>query len=198
MISSKLPARRVDQKQQTRRRLVEVGSRLFIRRGAAVRMDDVARAAQVAHGTVFLHFRTRDQLLAAVIKAFAGRAALRIRELVHEGAGVRDVLQAHLEGLGEGEAFYARLVMEGALLPAVARTALLGIQSAVSLHLSEATQREVRAGRLRRLPPDLVFNTWLGLVNHYVVNRDLFAPGASVLKRHGARLIAYFLTLLKP
>jgi AcrR family transcriptional regulator len=161
-------------------------------------MDDVARAARVAHGTAFVHFKTRDQFLAAVIKEYADRTALRIKALADEDASVREVLQAHLRGLSEMEAFYARLATEGASLSPPARSALLGIQSAVSTHLAEAMQREMHAGLVRPLPADLVFNTWIGLVNHYVVNRDLFAPGASVLERRGGMLIEYFLALLKP
>lgn len=189
------PLRRIDQKRQTRERIVRAGVRLFSRKGAALRMGDVARACRVAHGTVFVHFKTRDQLLLAVIKECGGRAALRIRDLVDGGAGVRHVLEAHLQGLAEMEELYARLLVEGATLAPIARSALLGIQSAVSAHLAQAMEHE--AQQFRRLPPDLVFNTWLGLVNHYVVNRDLFAPGASVLKLRGPTLIEHFLNLLK-
>lgn len=192
------PRPRAEQKERTRNRLIRAARTVFARKGVAAKMSDIARSARVAHGTVFLHFESRDQLLAEVIKQFAGAAALRIRELVEEKAGVRQILAAHLRGLAEMEPFYARLVMEGPGLSPVARTALLGIQSAVSTHLAEAMEVEIRGGRVRRLPLDLLFNTWLGLVNHYVANRDLFAPGGSVLESRGASLIEYFMQLLKP
>lgn len=193
------PPARQARKQRTRELLIAAGMRLFAQRGiAAVRMGDIARAARVAHGTVFLHFRTRDELLAVIIKQYAGAAALRIRELVEEKADLRHVLAAHLRGLAEMEPFYTRLIMEGPSLSPVARTALLGIQSAVATHLAAAVDRGVRDGSLRTLPREMLFNTWLGLVNHYVTNRDLFAPRKSVLTELGPKLMTYFLSLLKP
>ena len=45
----------------------------------------------------------------------------------------------------------------------------------------------------------LLFNTWLGLVNHYLVNRDLFAdPGESVIARRGESLLDHFMALIGP
>jgi len=52
----------------TRDRIVAVAARLFARSGAdAVRMDDVADAADVARGTLYSHFRTKDELLCAIV-----------------------------------------------------------------------------------------------------------------------------------
>jgi len=44
----------------------------------------------------------------------------------------------------------------------------------------------------------LLFNTWLGLIHHYLGNRDLFAPGHSVVERHGSMLLDHFVGLLAP
>jgi hypothetical protein len=46
------------------------------------------------------------------------------------------------------------------------------------------------------MPLHLLFNTWIGLVNHYLVNRELFAPGASVIERRGAELLDHFMNLI--
>src|SRR5207245_2072639 len=43
----------------------------------------------------------------------------------------------------------------------------------------------------------LLFNTWIGLVHHYLVNRDLFATGDSVISEHGDALVQHLITLVK-
>ena len=190
---------RTEKKQQTRVLLIETALDLMAERGiTATRTIDVAEQAGVAHGTVFVHFPTREDLIAAVVGAHAGEIAGRLHELAGEGVTVRGVLAAHLAGLGEHEAFYARLVMEGPLLPPYARATLLGIQSAISDHLARAAKREMAAGRIRQMPVHLLFNTWLGLVHHYVGNRELFAPGRSVVERWGPTLLDHYLGLLRP
>jgi len=190
---------RSERKQQTRSLLIEKAADLMAEKGiAATRTIDVAERAGVAHGTVFVHFPTREDLIAAVVAEHAAQIAGRLHELAGEGVTVREVLAAHLEVLGEHEAFYARLVMEGPLLPPHARATLLGIQSAISAHLAEVAEREMAAGEVRRMPVHLLFNTWLGLVDHYMGNRELFAPGESVVIRWGPTLLDHYLALLSP
>lgn len=190
---------RQDQKQQTRARLIRVAQELFAAQGIAeTRTLDVALAAGVSHGTVFLHFPNRDDLVAAVIGEFGSAATRRIHELAERGGSVREVLAAHIAGLKEHEDFYVRLVREGPQLAQVARSTLVGIQSAIAYHLAEVVVRETAAGEVRKMALPLLFNTWIGLLHHYLSNRDLFAPGASVLDRHGEDLLDHMMSLLKP
>ena len=190
---------RADRKQQTRTLLIETALDLMAERGiAATRTIDVAERAGVAHGTVFVHFPTRDDLITGVVAAHSEQVAGRLHELAGDGATVRDVLAAHLAGLAEHEAFHARLVMEGPLLPPFARATLLGIQSAISAHLARAAEREMETGEIRSMAVPLLFNTWLGLIHHYLSNRELFAPGQSVVERWGPTLLDHYVGLLRP
>ena len=190
---------RQEQKELTRRKVLDVALDLFARNGImATTTAHVAKGAGVSHGTVFSHFGTRDELVAAVIGRFGIAVTRRMHELGAQGHGVRDVLCAHLRGLAEHEAFYTRLVTEGHTLPEEARTALIAIQSAMSFHLFAVAQKDMDAGVIRRMPAHLLFNTWIGLVHHYITNADLFAPGGSVLERRGAELLEHYAGLLAP
>jgi AcrR family transcriptional regulator len=169
----------------------------FSRTGfGATRTLDIARRAGVSHGTVFVHFATREALLAAVIDEFGKRVAARMHELASEGRRVKEVLKAYLRGLSEFEPFYARLVTEGPLLPKEAGIALTAIQSAISFHLNQAAEREMDAGTVRRMPAHLLFNTWVGLVHYYIANREAFAPRGSVLEQYGSELLNHFTNLI--
>jgi len=108
------------------------------------------------------------------------------------------ILEAHLAGLSEYETFFSRLLSEQTILPPYARITLLGIQSAISYHLSIAAEAQMQASATKRMPIHLLFNTRLGLVHHYLINRDLFAPGKSVLSIRGEELINHFMSLLSP
>lgn len=189
---------RTEQKERTRGLILETAAKVLAKQGLfSARTQDIAEAAGVAHGTVFVHFPTREALVSAVVEEFGSRVALRMHELAESGGGVGQVLRAHLAGLEEFEALYARLVSEGGSLPETVRTSLLMIQSAVSLHLGEAAKRETAAGKIKRMPLHLLFNTWLGLVHHYVTNKDLFAPeDPSVLGRYDEELVKHFMDLI--
>jgi AcrR family transcriptional regulator len=52
--------------QRNRERILEVAKQVFTRRGAEASMDEIARSARIGPGTLYRHFPTRDELLAAV------------------------------------------------------------------------------------------------------------------------------------
>jgi len=187
------------QKEQTRRVLLETAFIEFGRNGImSTRMSDIANAAKVSHGTVFAHFETQEALISAVIEEFGEKITLRTHELATNCAGVREVLSAHLTGIMEVEEFYTRLVIESRMLPKVSRETFVMIQSAISLHLSQAAQREMEAGTIAPMPVALLFNTWVGLIHYYLINGDLFAPEGQVLKRYGQSLLDHYMSLLQP
>ena len=196
MVSAPARSRRT-KKRQTREQLLAAAFRVFSEHGIVnTRMGDVARAASVAHGTVFLHFSSRDELISEVIWSYSGKIARQLHEMVQAKPTVRDVLEAHVNGLAEFEDFYSRLVSEASQLPQQARSTIFGIQSSISTHLTEAVERQHAGHKRRRADPAMMFNTWIGLLNHYVLNRDVFAPSESVLQRCGPTLVNHYLGLL--
>ena len=52
--------------QRNRARILEIAKQVFTRRGADASMDEIAKRAKIGPGTLYRHFPTRDDLLAAV------------------------------------------------------------------------------------------------------------------------------------
>lgn len=185
------------QKESTRGRIIAAGSRLFAAKGiGATTTQEVALEAGVAHGTVFVHFPTQEHLLTAVIEEFGHTVAGRLHQMVSRSADIAQALLAHLQGLMESEDLYARLVIEGGVLPPSARTTLIMVQSSISHHVSEIAERDMAAGRIQRMPVHLLFNTWLALIHYYLANAHMFAPAGSVLETCGVQLHEHFVSLI--
>ncbi|ADY54628.1 transcriptional regulator, TetR family [Syntrophobotulus glycolicus DSM 8271] len=188
---------RKQQKEETRTRIINVALTLYGENGFVhTTTAEIARAANVSHGTIFVHFPTQKDIFISVINAFGSQIATRLHDLLAENASVRDVFAAHLKGLIEFEPFYSRLVSEQSLLPLEARDTLVMIQSCVSFHLGQAIERQFCAQDDRALPIHLIFNGWIALIHYYLANHDLFAPGESVLKNCGKELLAYYCQLI--
>jgi AcrR family transcriptional regulator len=191
-------ATRQEQKVVTRDRLVNAAMALFARKGIVnTTTADVAKSIRMSHGVVFLHFSRRDDLVIAVIDEFGRRLAAEFRHAFENDLGLRAVLQAHLRVLAEFEPFYARLVTEAPMLPPKVRSTLMMLHAAVSARMFTALERDRKAGRAHRWKRPLLFNTWIGLVHHYLVNRDVFATGDSVIAEQGETLVNHFMTLVK-
>ena len=192
-------ATRREQKVVTRDRLVNAAMALFARKGIVdTTTADVAKSVRMSHGVIFLHFPKRDDLVVAVIDEFGARLSAEFRRAFEQDLGLRAVLQAHLRVLAEFEPFYARLVTEAPMLPPKVRSTLMLLHSAVSYEMFAALERERKTGRARKIERPLLFNTWIGLVHHYLVNRDVFATGDSVIAEQGETLVSHFMTLIKP
>jgi AcrR family transcriptional regulator len=52
--------------QRNRERILEIAKQVFTRRGAEASMDEIGKRAKIGPGTLYRHFPTRDDLLAAV------------------------------------------------------------------------------------------------------------------------------------
>lgn len=185
------------QKEQTKDLLVKTAYQLFSEHGILnTRMSDIAQAAGVSHGTVFLHFNTQEIMIAEVVETYCGKIAARTHELADSRCAIQEILLAHLEGIREFEPFYTRLVIENRLLPVAARDAWINMQSAISFHFGQAVEREIRQDGTD-IPLSLLFNTWMGLVHYYLANNDLFAPEESVVRRYGKTLVENYLKMIK-
>jgi AcrR family transcriptional regulator len=159
------------------------------------RIEDIAREAGVSHGTVFVHFKSQEELTEAVVSYYGGEIAARTHELSESGGSLEEVLHAHLMGIGMYESFYTRLLLEARLLPQAARDSFVLIQSVLSLHFSRALKREEAAARTG-IQAHVLFSMWVGLLHHYLQNGDLFSPEGGIIARHGIMLIDSYLRLL--
>ncbi len=185
------------QRLETRQRILVAACGLFGREGvSAIRTQDVAVAARVSHGSIFAHFRTRDALIAAVIEEVVVNAANQARHELKVARSTKAVLHAHLRALAEHEGVYANIVAERRALPADVQARLVEINSGVATYLLECLRREA-GGAALKVEPHFAFNTWLALVHYYLLNRDLFAPGRSVLVERADELVSNYLAMMR-
>lgn len=187
------------QRESTRRQLVEAGLRVVATSGfAGATTAAIAQATGKAHGTVFVHFRTRDVLVTELVAEVGRVMSARLNELATAEPTIADVLTAHLTALQENEVLYARLLCEASTLPLAARAQIFALQSGIAWRLRGAYARAREAGGVRDIDPVTLSNIWISLTNHYLMNRDLFAPDASVVAQRGTDIKAQFLALIKP
>jgi AcrR family transcriptional regulator len=70
--------------QRNRQRILEVAKQVFTRRGAEASMDEITKRAKIGPGTLYRHFPSRDDLLAAVYISEVEKLAEAQRKLSAE------------------------------------------------------------------------------------------------------------------
>ena len=189
---------RQQQKEQTKELLLKTAYEVFAERGIMnTRMSDIAHAAGVSHGTVFVHFQSQEALIEEVVETYCHKIAVNTHNLAESSGSFRELLKAHLQGIMEFEKFYTWLIIENRLLPSCARDSWVSVQSAVSYHFSKVYEKEFGKTSNPGIPAYMLFNMWIGLVHYYLENGDLFAPEGNVISRYKNLLTDSYLNLLK-
>lgn len=189
--------KRQQQKEETKKRIIEAAYTVYADKGFSATTSDIAKEINVSHGTIFAHFSTRDDLLIYLLADFGSIVCSRLHELTRESKSIADVLKAHLNAISEYEAFYQRLIAENRLLPSEVRHTFVGIQSTIAFHFNQVIEVEKEGNQVKALPTYFLFNTWVGLIHYYLQNDDIFAPDSSVINRYGDEWIDHFLVLIK-
>ena len=78
---------RTRQREATRRELVQAGLKVVAARGfAGATTAAIAEASGKAHGTVFVHFRTRDALVAELVEEIGRAMSQRLADIPNDHA----------------------------------------------------------------------------------------------------------------
>ncbi|HWD27388.1 MAG TPA: helix-turn-helix domain-containing protein [Rhizomicrobium sp.] len=89
-------ARHLGKSARTRGRIMDAAVSLFARNGfEATSVNEIARAADVANGTFYLHFKDKDELVAALTLRMASDVTRRISEAM---ADVTDAIERVARG----------------------------------------------------------------------------------------------------
>jgi len=150
---------------------------------AATRLDDVARRAGVAKGTIYLHFRDKDALFQELVRSVLSRPVGMLETIAHSDAPVR-VLAERIVEVFVQEVYATRrkdvirlIISEGPRFPKLAefyyREVLSRVIKAVRGLLRHAIERgEIDNEAIVRFPqllvaPGLVAIIWSGLFDRF-------------------------------
>lgn len=190
-------SKRQMQKENTRKKIMEAAYQVYSKQGFTAPTAAIAKEAGVSHGTIFVHFPTSDALLISLIQDFGDASTLEIHRLTETDDSIEELLKTHVGILSAHESFYIRLITERSLLPEDVQMIYANIQSTVAYHFNKVIEREIENHAVKKIPAYMLFNTWMGLINYYLLNKDFFSPETPLLKRYGSELIETFLKLIK-
>nr|WP_249779389.1 TetR/AcrR family transcriptional regulator [Bradyrhizobium sediminis] len=176
----KAPANRAERAAERRAAIVEAALDEFIARGfTATRLDDVARRAGVAKGTIYLHFKDKESMFEELIRTALVPMINRLHGPPPIGGSVRDVIEGFAQNFIREVATTRRgdivrlIVAEGPRFPAVAdfyyrevvSRGLAGMRALIELGIARG---EIRQKGLARFPqimvaPALIAVIWQSL-----------------------------------
>lgn len=174
------PANRAERTAERRTAIVEAALDEFIARGfAATRLDDIAKRARVAKGTIYLHFKDKESMFEELIRTALVPMINRLHAPPPSGGSVRDMVEGFAENFIREVASTRRgdivrlIVAEGPRFPVIAdfyyrevvSRGLAGMRALIELGTAKG---EIRHKNLARFPqimvaPALIAVIWQSL-----------------------------------
>jgi AcrR family transcriptional regulator len=182
--SSNPPSGRAARAAERRQAIIDAALDEFVARGfAATRLDDVARRAGVAKGTIYLHFKDKEALFQELIRTALVPLIGRLAAPPPPGASVRAALERFAQTFAQEVVSTRRgdivrlIVAEGARFPAIAdfyyrevvSRGIAGMGALIELGIARG---EIREEGLKRFPqivvaPVIVAVIWQGLFGRH-------------------------------
>jgi AcrR family transcriptional regulator len=159
---------RAERAAERRAAIVEAAMEEFVARGfAATRIDDVAKRAGVAKGTIYLHFKDKESMFEELIRTAIVPLVVRLHASPPPSGSIRDAIEAFArvfiqEIAATRRADIVRLIIaEGPRFPAIAdfyyreviSRGLAGMRALIELAIARG---EIRHAELARFPQILV------------------------------------------
>ena len=183
VVSAELPLiklNRAERAAERRQAIIEAAMEEFISRGfAATRLDDIARRAGVAKGTIYLHFKDKESMFEELIRTAIVPLVGRMQGPLPTGGTVRDLIEAFAlnfihEVVTTRRGDIVRLIVaEGPRFPAIAdfyyrevvSKGLAGMRAMVELGIARG---EIKNANLAKFPqimvaPALIAVIWQSL-----------------------------------
>ena len=196
MKPSGAPTGRAERTADRRQAIIEAAFDTFVEQGfAATRLDDVARRAGVAKGTIYLHFKDKQALFEELVRSAIVPLAAKLAEPPPASGSIRAVLENFAGNFVREVATTRRgaivrlVIAEGPRFPAIAdfyyrevvSRGLVGMRALIELGIARG---EIRQTGLKDFPqivvaPAMIAVIWQGLFGR-------FAPldAAAMLRVH--------------
>ncbi|WP_456687133.1 TetR/AcrR family transcriptional regulator [Bradyrhizobium sp. P5_C11_2] len=181
---------------ERRAAIVEAAMEEFIARGfAATRLDDIAKRAGVAKGTIYLHFKDKESMFEELVRIVIVPVVAQLTALPPPTGSVRDLVEAFASNflkqvIGTRRGDLVRLIVaEGPRFPSVAdfyyrEVVSRGIASMRALIELGIARGEIREKNLARYPQILVAPAMIAVIWQSLFARHAPLDAQEMLRVH--------------
>jgi AcrR family transcriptional regulator len=175
-LSGTAASNRAERAAERRAAIVEAAFDEFVARGfTATRIDDIAKRAGVAKGTIYLHFKDKESMFEELVRTAIVPLVARLASPPAPGGTVRDAVERLADTFIREVASTRRgdiirlIVSEGPRFPAIAdfyyreviSRGMAGIRALIELGIASG---EIRATELARFPQIMIAPAIVGVI----------------------------------
>ena len=187
------------QKQKTRQHLLKIAKSEFVKKGFLnTTTSEIADAAGIAHGTLFLHFKNKDALIVEILDRELEEINLAIQQMIVKAVDLEQLLLQYLTLLQEEEDLFVVLARELPFYNEELRRKILFRDSIIRSHFHRAIKLGIKEKRYRDVDVTSTVIFLFGTINYYLSLKSIFIKEGSVIEKFKTSIIKTIKNLLLP
>ncbi len=187
------------QKQKTRQHLLRIAKSEFVKNGFLnTTTSEIADAAGIAHGTLFLHFKNKDALIVEILDRELEEINRSIQQMIAKAVDLEQLLLQYLNLLQEEEELFAVMARELPFYNEELRRKILFRDSIIRSHFHREIELGIKEKRYREVDVTSTVIFLFGTINYYLSLKSIFIKEGSVIKKFKTSIIKTMKSLLLP
>ncbi|MCD4818978.1 MAG: TetR/AcrR family transcriptional regulator [Candidatus Cloacimonetes bacterium] len=185
------------QKQKTRELIIEVSKESFIKNGFLnTTTSQIAKAAGIAHGTLFLHFPSKDLLIEEILDNELGEISQEIYNLVLSQNSIETLLNKYLDLISQQEDFFSTIYRELPFYNDKLRRKILFKESIIRSHFFQVIEKS-RSDYLQKNEISTAITMLFATVRYYLIMKDSLISSKNVIDEFKEHILSIFLKIIK-
>ena len=186
------------QKQFTREKIIGAAKQIFIEKGIInTATSQIAEAAGIAHGTLFLHFPSKDSLVIELLDVELAKFSDNIKQLIIETTDIETILEQYLDLIQTEEGFFSSLARELPNYKDELRRKILFRESLIREHFHQVIENGIKQNIYADVDIPSTLTFLFGTINYYLSLKTSFVQEESVINKFHKQIIDVFMKILR-
>lgn len=163
--------------QERREQILDAAVDVFGQKGfAAANVADIAKAAGVAKGTIYLYFESKEAVFTTLMaeRSFLPRLAHLVEEDQPVEVTLRNIAEGYFQDLEANLPIFRLVIADAARFPDYARQAYREVVLKGNQLLADFLEKQGQAGKIRALKdPFLTARAFMGMLMTYIFSQEI-------------------------
>jgi len=185
------------QKKKTREIILKQAKKCFTEKGFLnTTTSEIASESKIAHGTLFLHFKSKDMLIIEILDLQLEAISLKIIELIRDTNALEEILIKYLELLQKEEGFFYILAKELPFYNEQLRRKIIFRESIIRSKFVKAINEGIDKGSYIECDSVTATTFLFSIINHYLSLKEIYVSEGSVISKFKTRIVSTFISFL--
>lgn len=184
-------------KNNTRKLLLRTARNEFLKKGFInTSTESITRKAKIAHGTLFLHFSNKENLILEVYDIELKKVTNNLYFQLKDAEGLEAMLNNYFDYMQKNERFFAIIAKETPFYPDKLRRKIFFREGALRGYFYSALEKGIADGIYKKIDITMAINFLFGTINYFLALNEAFG-NKSVIAEKRNLITLNFLEMLK-